>query len=943
MTGDLTKWSSPDIAQPESNDVKFKRKGGLFVTKKILFLALVLFVIIIIIAVFVTKLLTEKQFKDDEKANDNHTSSEFSSIIRLSEDIKPFHYELKLEPYLDKAPSNKEIFTLYGEVFVHLKALKPTSTVTLNYAGKNVKCIVALNHQNKSLEIKSDKFMKHLELYTIDFEENLTTDVNVTLHLTFRNEITDEEKGFYRRDYLSSNSNKEEWIGATNLEPAFARTMFPCFDEPKFRTTFDITVIRLKNLTVLANTNKQGSTANVDNPDWTWDSFERTPPMPTHKVGIVIGDLGVTKISTEKMLVSIWARTNLLTASVNAAEITTALLEYYNSYFTSDQPIKKFDLVAVPDRINDGYTSPWALIIFSESLMFKEKHSKDEATFALEIGTKLAEQWFGNLVSISWWNDLWLKKSLSLYAAYNAINKIRPEFDIMTEFMVDVFQKALDTESYPHANHIYTISDIIDNSFSNSHLKGCSLLHMICSLSSPDNFKELINNHLEERKLNTTSSQQFWQSLSNIFENNHVDLLKFVEKWLNSGYPVVNCQYNKKNGEVLLDQQPFYIQHPPSISSSWDIPISYSSEKLKIVPERKWFYHNDTSLKFVLDPNSWVLVNVPNLKVPQGFFRVNYDIENWMTLESADLREEEIAQLLDNSYQLAKAGSLPYFIPFNISLSSFNNTRAYSLLRTVSAHLSYLEPFLYERTEFQNFIEKLFEPYIINIINSSTAPNNYYVNQMKMIINEWSCKYDFGDCRNLALDYTETLIKSGNNSVETLPLHVLKNTIRFGDEIYEQIVFNRSSSRLLMPKQRIKLLQALTSSPNNTFILELLENSMSKSLAGVKLNNEEVMEMWNSLSENLDLKDTPFNFLLSHWDYIYQNYHSNYPVFNAIIKGATDSLSEEEHLIKLKTLNDRVIKETNTPVKFLEEAMNRLIVKTAWRKTKFDSVLKYFS
>uniref|UniRef100_T1HBD9 Aminopeptidase n=1 Tax=Rhodnius prolixus TaxID=13249 RepID=T1HBD9_RHOPR len=851
MAGDLSKWTPADIAPAEGDSVKFRRKGGWFVTKKVLIVAIVVVVVLLCAAVIVTKQLTENQYKPADVEQPSYDTQNLP-LVRLSKDIIPKHYMLKLKPYLDVAPMGREPFTVSGEVNIQFVVTKPTSMFTIVYTGISVNYTKVYNNLNKSLKVKSDKFEKSLGLYTVEIEENFVPDLNYTVHLVFQNHIIDEAKGFYRTKYFDRDSPRPRWMGVAQMEPIHARMMFPCFDEPQFRTSFDISVHRLKNMSALANTKKKLTLDDQENIGWTWDTFESTPPIPTHKVSIVLGDLTVSKVFIDNTTLSLWTRSDLFNSSLNVVEVTTKLLKYYNSYFTSVEPIMKLDLVAVPHFTND-ISGAWGLVMYSESLLFEQSDKNQELKYGLEMGKKLAEQWLGNIISVDWWTDLWIRDALTTYMSYLALLQVRSRQEVESSFIVDVLQQSLDYESYPASSDEILVTNDINQiwSFPYPSLKGASLFYMMASITPTNSLHDSINNYLEKGAGKAVISNKLWESLSINADKEGVDTKTFGKKWLKRGYPVVDCRSNPQFGEIVIDQKPFYLQQAPSDYSVWDIPIKYiraQSQLIKELPKRVWLKSGDPALRIVSQLNdSWILINLP----PQGYYRVNYDMDNWRSLEddllnqTVALQDNVVAMLLDDSFQLAKAGQLSYFVPFNFTLKAA--TRSTLLpLQTIETHLKFLHPFFSKRTNhealFKNLVWKLFLPHL-QFSNASEdvgfADNSHPRNLSQAIPIKWLCQFDHPICVSLANSTFRNGIINGNHS----------------------------------------------------------------------------------------------------W------YQSNFKVLDAIIKGATDNLIEEIHLhdvslesFRIALLNDHFMQENNVPLKSLELAVNKLIVRTAWGVSKLPQV-----
>ncbi len=498
-----------------------------------------------------------------------------TSVKQLYDQFKPKHYLLSLEP----DQSNK---TFKGKVTIEGLKIGPTSQrLVFHQSGlKITKAIVTYLDKKSTNDIKISRInqqdkLQELRLHSSDKLRS----GRYTIELSFTGKITRQMNGMYPSFYKQNGKDKE--LLATQFESHHAREVFPCIDEPAAKATFDLIMTTNKVDTVIANTNI--ATEVIEKSKKT-TTFETTPKMSTYLLAFVLGDIKYKEAKTKKgVVVRTYATQDKVEYVDFALDVAVKCLDFYNQYFGIDYPLDKCDLIALPD-FSAGAMENWGCITFREQALLVDPSNTSLASkqyVALVVAHELAHQWFGNLVTMRWWTDLWLNEGFASWMEYLAIDTIFPEWQLWIQFAVDEQHQALSLDAlentHPievqvkHPDEIRTIFDAI------SYSKGASVIHMLHQFVGPENFKLGLRYYLEKHAYSNTDTIDLWKALEDVSKK---PVKNFMHKWTtSSGFPMVECNVTDKN--ITLAQQRFFINPKAKISDDtiWPVALFPSNNK----------------------------------------------------------------------------------------------------------------------------------------------------------------------------------------------------------------------------------------------------------------------------------------------------------------------------------------------------------------------------
>ena len=396
---------------------------------------------------------------------------------------------------------------------------------------------------------------------------------NHTIHINFSGNITDAMHGLYPCYFTHDGVKKQ--LFATQFESHHAREVFPCIDEPAAKAEYDLTLITRPGITVLGNMPVKFQKENGDSLTTT---FEKTPRMSSYLLAFVIGELHKKSARTKSGVeVNIWATPAQNENTLDfALDIATRSIDFYDEYFGVKYPLPKSDHVALPD-FSSGAMENWGLITYRESCLLADPELTPESSkrfIATVIAHELSHQWFGNLVTMQWWNDLWLNESFANMMEYVAIDALQPDWRMWEDFATNEVTAALRRDSLDgvqsvqaDVNHPDEISTLFDPAI--VYAKGGRLLVMVRKLIGEEAFRAGLKSYFEKFAYKNTVGNDLWQELELASGQPIVNLMN---AWISQpGLPVVSV--SNSHDAAILSQERFFIgEHQPS-GALWPIPL----------------------------------------------------------------------------------------------------------------------------------------------------------------------------------------------------------------------------------------------------------------------------------------------------------------------------------------------------------------------------------
>lgn len=421
---------------------------------------------------------------------------------------------------------------------------------------------------NQNLDFKVDNQQESL---SIDLPETGT----ITLVIEFSGKITDNMTGIYPSYYTVDGMKKE--VISTQFESHFAREAFPCVDEPEAKATFDLSIKfdQAADEIVLSNMPEVDAERRKETGLWTFDT---TPRMSSYLLAFALGDLqGKTASSKNGTEVSVFSTKAHNPKTLDfALDIAVRVIDFYEDYFGVRYPIPLSYHVALPD-FSAGAMENWGLVTYREVYLLVDENStvKSRQNVALVVAHELAHQWFGNLVTMKWWDDLWLNESFANMMEYVSIDAIEPSWNIFEDFQTTGVPLALQRDAtdgvqsvHVAVNHPDEINTLFDPAI--VYAKGSRLMHMLRRWLGDDDFRAGLKIYFEKHQYSNTIGHDLWDALS---EASGKDVAAFMDAWLEQpGYPVVTAEV--VDDTLVLSQKQFFIGEGQDQNRIWPIPLN---------------------------------------------------------------------------------------------------------------------------------------------------------------------------------------------------------------------------------------------------------------------------------------------------------------------------------------------------------------------------------
>ncbi|CAL5873549.1 uncharacterized protein PFLUO_LOCUS7829 [Penicillium psychrofluorescens] len=470
----------------------------------------------------------------------------------LPTNVKPLHYDLTLEPNFDK-------FNYEGTVVIDLQVNEDTNFVSLNSNEIEIHSAV-VSSKGAVVDSKPEiSYNGDVQVATIKFGNAIAAGSDAQLKLTFTGILNDNMAGFYRSSFKDKNGEKK-YIASTQMEPTDARRAFPCFDEPALKAKFTITLIAdksmacLSNMDVASETEVQGGKKAV--------KFSTSPLMSTYLVAFIVGHLNYIENNSFRVPIRVYATPDQdIEHGRFSLDLAAKTLAFYEKAFDSEFPLPKMDMVAVPD-FSAGAMENWGLITYRiVDVLLDEKASSAsrKERIAETVQHELAHQWFGNLVTMDFWDGLWLNEGFATWMSWYSCNVFYPEWKVWQSYVIDNLQGALSLDSlrssHPievpvkRADEINQIFDAI------SYSKGSSVLRMISKYLGEDVFLQGVRNYIKKHAYGNTETGDLWAALA---DASGKPVRKVMEIWTkNVGFPVVSVTENPDASSIHLKQNRF--------------------------------------------------------------------------------------------------------------------------------------------------------------------------------------------------------------------------------------------------------------------------------------------------------------------------------------------------------------------------------------------------
>ncbi|CAN5507434.1 M1 family metallopeptidase [soil metagenome] len=572
---------------------------------------------------------------------------------KLPKEIRPSEYAIRITPDLAK-------LTFTGSEAVKLQAATPFTKLVLNALGIE---IASASVDGQVLPKKSIVLDATEQTLTLTLPNELPAGEH-QLELKFSGKINAAGQGLYFARYREEGSGANKIMLGTQFEATDARRMFPCWDEPSFRAKFQLTAVVPENFMAVSNMPVSDEEKVEGGKEV---RFQISPSMSSYLVVLCAGELDSIESEQDGVKLRVVTTKGKAEMGRYALDSAARILQYFNQYFGVPYPLPKLDLIAVPGGFG-GAMENWGGITYYESvLLFDPKNSSTETKqdiFAV-VAHEMAHQWFGDLVTMAWWDNLWLNEGFASWMGSKCTDRFNPEWNEWLRRSVPrdasrrigfpkdtAMQSDARSTTHPVQQPVKTEAEAGSAFDEITYRKGQSIIRMLESFLGEEVFRDGIRKYMAKHKYSNTTTADLWEALTEVSGK---PVAEIAPGWTEQpGFPVVKVK--RQESTIKLTQERFTVNFPNPPALQWQIPLTYVTQDQ---PATKSFLLREQSanLPDELASDKAIKFNVEDA----GYYRVEYDDATWELLmtQVGRLSEADRVNLLLDAWALTQANRRP--------------------------------------------------------------------------------------------------------------------------------------------------------------------------------------------------------------------------------------------------------------------------------------------
>ncbi|XP_051544822.1 thyrotropin-releasing hormone-degrading ectoenzyme-like [Myxocyprinus asiaticus] len=864
-----------------------------------------------------------KQSRDRNSSRYSEDAQQPWRHVRLPATLRPRHYDLQLSVYMEN-------FTFSGEVNIEFECVRATKLIVLHTDRLEMEKVLVYSDSKKAagaMRIQRRFHYQPKQVYVIVLHREMkplrTYKINITFHAPIQHELL----GFFRSSYMLHGQRR--YLSVTQFSPTHARKAFPCFDEPIYKATFKVNLKHESSYQSLSNMPVESSTSYKDG--WVTNHFFRTPRMSTYYLAWAVCNFTYIEAVTDNgVVIRLYARPDAIQSGSGdyALHITKRLLQFYQDYFKVKYSLPKLDLLAVPKHPYAAMEN-WGLSVFVEQKILLDpdvSSSSYQMELTMVVVHEICHQWFGDLVTPVWWEDVWLKEGFAHFFEYIGTDFLFPKWNMEKQrFLTDVLHEVMLLDglasSHPISQQVFEATDI-DRVFDwIAYKKGAALIRMLANVMGQPLFQRGLNDYLMTHMYGNAARDDLWNKMSEVMqrEGKDINITLLMDHWtLQMGYPVVTISKNNSLNNIISISQEHFVydtdaksRHPELFNKSlqWQIPLTLTvGNSSHISTETIIWLSNTTEMHRVshMDEETWLLGNINQT----GYFRVNYNLHNWRLLIQQLMTNPTIisvgnrAGLIDDVFNLARAGYLPQNVPLQI-ISYLSQESEFLPWHAASRALYQLDKLL-DRTEdhslFSDYVLKQVAPKYHKMGWPSTSSDSsfvlvaYQTEELQRELIMLACSFGNKHCHRQAVSLISDWISSNKNRIPPNMRDIVYCTgVSLMDEDVWEFIWMKFHSSTVVSEKKV-LLEALTCSDNIFLLNRLLNLSLTSDL----VPDQDVIDVIIHVARNPIGRHLAWMYFREKWDILNSRYGEALFMNSKLISGVTEFLNTEAEMTELK-------------------------------------------
>ncbi|POI32927.1 hypothetical protein CIB84_003321 [Bambusicola thoracicus] len=792
--------------------------------------------------------------------------------VRLPKHVVPLHYHLLIHP-------NLTTLTFTGTVAIDIAVTQPTKAVVLHSKRLRVTRAAIEAGAGSTCAVREVRVLQQpiLEQLALMAAEPLCAGHNYTISIQYSANLSDSFHGFYKSTYRTQDGELRV-LASTHFEPTSARMAFPCFDEPAFKAMFSVKIRREPNHLALSN---MPLVKSVNIASWlVEDHFDTTVKMSTYLVAFIVSDFkSISQVTSHGVKISVYTVPEKINQAHYALDAAVKLLDFYEDYFNIPYPLPKQDLAAIPD-FQSGAMENWGLTTYRESALLYDPEKSSASSrlwITMIIAHELAHQWFGNLVTMEWWNDLWLNEGFAKFMELLSVNVTHPELRVEDYFL----RRCFDAMEVDALNSSHPVSTPVEDP--------AQILEMFDEVSY--------------EKLKTSITAAVGAVGQTLSAELGYQLLQIYRSWA-----------------------AWYL---------WHIPLTYITSKSHTV--ERFLMRTRTDVIILPEEVEWVKFNVDM----NGYYIVHYEDDGWDRLinllkeNHTVVSSNDRASLINNIFQLVRIKKLSISKAFDLTLYMKRETQIMPILQGMNELVPIYK--LMERREMDD-TEKRLKDYIVSLfkdlIDKQLWSDEGSVSErmLRQSLLMFACVRRYQPCVDKAEEYFSKWQKS--NGTLRLPADVKTAVYTVGAQTSEGWDFLLSKyQHHSFSVDKDKIASALSLTRNK----DKLQWLMDEGLRGDIIKTQDFPYVIVSVARNPSGYHLAWTFLRENWEKLIEKFELGSSSIAGIVTGVTNQYSTRPQLAQVKEFFSS-LEEKSAQLRCIQQAIETIEDNIQWMDSYFEEI-----
>ena len=768
---------------------------------------------------------------------------------RLPVTAIPTHYDLTFTVDISRARFD-------GTTIIHADVAEPTTRIVLNAAELTFREVtIGRGADAQAARVTVDEQKQQATLTVERRLERGPTEIVIR----YTGVLNDQLRGMY----LSRGNGRN--YAVTQFESTDARRAFPCFDEPSYKATFAVTVIADRGDRVISNGRTLSDTAGPV-PTRHTVKFATTPKMSTYLVAIAVGDFQCTEGGADGIPIRVCAtpdKKNLTRVALGYAE---EILKFYDSYYAIKYPFEKLDVLAVPD-FAAGAMENTAAIFYRETDLLADPRTASVRTrknIASVLAHEMAHQWFGDIVTMAWWDDIWLNEGFATWMANKPLAQLHPEWTMAVDEAIET-QQALSLDSMrttrPIHNDVETPGQIDEAFDVIAYQKGAAVLRMVENYVGADTFRKGVNAYLQAHAYGNATSEDFWKAISSTAQK---PVERILPTFVNQpGAPLLvvadlRCENNVMR--ATLHQERFFEERGAHSNERWSVPICTNtpgpaSGVCSVVGDQQ------QRVDVARGCAPWIFANAG----ADGYYRTEYPPATIRAI-AADIETQltaaERLSLVDDEWALVRSGR--HSVADYLTLAAgLGRERTSGVLADVVARLAFVREYLADgasRPAFESFVRSVLKP-SLNDVGFTPSPGDTDDRRSlrATLVDALGTTGDDSDVVGRARQALDRALTGGATLDPTLADAVVTTAAAHGDaRLFDALV--AAAARATSPEDQYRYLNALTDFRDPV----LIDRALARVLTA-DVRSQDAALYLARFFDNAVARDRAWTFMTAHW------------------------------------------------------------------------------